>query len=138
MSRPVYLAGAVAEIERADKWLKTLRARGIRVTSTWVDSVRKEGVSNPADNRLRYKYARKDVQEIEDAWRDNGLLWMLAPLEPNVSHGAYFELGYATARGMARIVSGEYLRSIFTSLATFHTHSDELAFQRVARFCEAA
>lgn len=136
MKRPVYLAGAVAEIERAAKWVAVLKARGIEVTSTWVDAVPKEGIANPPDERRRLFYARKDLGEIEEAWEKQGCLWMLAPAEPNTSHGAYFELGYATNLGMPRFVSGEYKRSIFTALAQVTVSDDEVAFKRVARYCE--
>jgi len=121
----VYVAGSSKEPERAARAMNALRAADIEVTSTWVDVIAASGgASNPESitHEQRYDYAIKDVSEVANA----RVLWLLMPQSPSM--GAFFEFGFARARGHQVLVSGaNQYASIFTALAHGRCDTDEEA-----------
>lgn len=129
----VYVAGSSAEIDRAKKWMDALRAKGIPVTSTWVENVTNVGAANPRDASIedKQKWCLQDVREC----LGSKALWLLMPIGPH-SFGATYEFAFFTALhdqdAQTSIVSGDYKRSIFTSFSTcFDT--DEEAFEAICK-----
>lgn len=125
----VYVSGASAEIERAERWSKALRDAGIEVVSTWPEKIREAGVANPTDveREVRAEMAAEDLMELEQAT----VVWLLLP-NGTTSHGAYTELGYALllrdvrTEGLHILASGTE-QSIFTAMVD-HYPTDEDAF----------
>lgn len=110
----VYIAASSDEIDRAEFWHDTLRARSIRVVSTWPVSVRTVGQANPrrAAKESRAMWSRACLAEASSC----DLLWMLVPAKGH-GRGAYAEFGAASALGKQLVVSGDYLQSVFTAQA---------------------
>jgi hypothetical protein len=136
----VYVAGASSEIERAEKWIATLREAGIEVTATWPEVIRKVGDANPmtASRAQRQVWSATDLSEVAHA----EVFWFLLP-EGRPTAGAYTEFGYAVFLGAAAqearacdipgapmfwIVASGKETSIFTALAD-HFDTDEEAFR---------
>jgi nucleoside 2-deoxyribosyltransferase len=126
--RKVYVAGSGAELERAAEVMRLLRLAGIEVVSTWVENIRKVGASNPEHLRAQHRgWADAQVAEVEAC----DLFLMLSP--HGVSHGAFWELGYADCLDKVIVVSGATAtRSVFTARATC-IDSDVDAIAVVAR-----
>jgi len=143
----VYVAGASAEMERAEGWMRKLREAGITVTSTWPDVIRKVGAANPMDapRADRLGWAIDDVRQVVES----NVFWLLLP-QGKVSAGAYTELGCAIAMTLFskqaelaglpaapyKILVSGVETSIFTALGT-HATTDEEAFNSLVAF-EAA
>jgi hypothetical protein len=140
----VYVAGSSGEIERAEKWMASLREAGIEVTSTWPEVIRKVGEANPmtASREDRMLWAAQDLSEVSNAT----VFWFLLP-EGQSTAGAYTEFGYALFLGATarearalgigapqfRVVVSGKETSIFTALAE-HFASDEEAFRSLTLF----
>lgn len=130
----VYVATSSKEIDRASRWMSALRAKGIKVTSTWIDviSAQPNGEANPRDasDEQKQTWCLKDVREA----LGSQVFWLLMPEGP-MSFGASFEYGFYVALSpdleqAAHVVSGDYRKSIFTSFSTcFDT--DEAAFAAI-------
>ena len=124
----VYVAAGSHEIERASAWVSRLRAKGIHVTSTWIDTVKAVGDANPRDasDEQKQAWCLKDVREA----LSSQVFWLLMPTTN--SFGATFEYAFFVALSpdedrYKHVVSGDYKRSIFTSFSTCF-ESDEEAF----------
>ena len=117
----VYVAGASKEIIRAERWVRRLQDDGIIVMSTWTQVIRAVGKANPVDaTPEQYKsWVQKDLDEVAAS----NVLWFLLPEVDTV--GAFVELGYAHAKGLYIVTSGQH-RPIFTpGLTQFHSHYDQ-------------
>jgi hypothetical protein len=86
--------------------------------------VREASEANPADDGARFALAVRCAREVAGA----STLWLLMPRE--VSHGAFWEFGYAAGTSARCIVSGRGVdRSIFTALADcFDTDEQALSW----------
>lgn len=123
MTISVYIAASSLEIERAERCRDLARAAGLQVVSTWTDSVRAVGESNPrtATREQREAWAMACLREVHSA----DVLWLLAPAATAPTRGAWAELGYASAFRRIRIVaSGDTAQSIFCALADLETPND--------------
>lgn len=136
----VYVSCSSKEIERAKKWMDALRAKGILVTSTWVEVIEKSGKdANPrdaTDDQCR-QWAKTDVREVISSQ----VMWMMIP-KGDHSFGATFEytafVMLSDASLQSHIVSGDYKRSIFTRFSTC-VDTDEEAFALIVEaFAEQA
>lgn len=134
----VYVSASSKEIDRAKKWMDALRAKGIKVTSTWIENVTKIGESNPRDASVmdKQRWAVQDIREV----LSSEICWLLMPTGEH-SFGATTEFAFFNAlhniECQSPIVSGDYKRSIFTSFAAcFDT--DEQAFEQIVSAYEAA
>ncbi len=123
----IYVAGASSEIERAEAMIARLKTAGIIVTCTWTENIRKVGHGNPATatHEQRLKWSEQDLREVDQAQ----LLWFLLPREPNVTFGAWVELGFATARAKRIVLSGQS-NNIFVGLGNVFVN-DEEAFNAI-------
>ncbi len=109
----VYVAASALELDRAARAIAMLEAAGIRVVSTWIQSIAAAGgVSNPRDvsaaQRRAWSVADFDELMVAD------VLWFLAPSTP--TRGAWAELGCAYALSKRIVCSGDTGQSIFCAL----------------------
>lgn len=124
----VYVAASALEIDRAKRAMAALRAAGVEVTSTWVQSIEAVGVSNPRDASVeqRMGWAATCFDEIRRAH----LVWLLAPAKNAPTRGAWAEFGFAHASGKGIVSSGDTKQSIFTALWEEH-ETDEAALRSI-------
>jgi hypothetical protein len=136
----IYLAGASAEVARCKALGEWCRRFGHEITFAWWDVVL---AAKTHDRDLtedaRVEYAGKDLVGVIDA----DALWLVVPEERGV--GAWIEFGFALGSirkfpSKRLIVSGDWKKSIFTSLAhdKFDTHEEALAFVQSLGQPEAA
>jgi hypothetical protein len=137
----IYVAASSAEIERAEKWMNALRGEGIAVTSVWPETIRRvqrerhmastHEASNPRQATVadRRTWALENVAQIHAS----EALWLLVPMPPNLSEGAYYELAVANERRKLTLASGggDNQRMVFTALAQILFDADELAFEAI-------
>lgn len=117
----IYVAGASKEVELVEYWMGKLREAGHTITFDWTVDVRAATKSDAElTNAEQSTYATADLDGVEAA----DIVWILVP--DNASTGCWVELGAAVAMRKDIIVSGNYKRCIFTSLAggRFDTHAD--------------
>jgi hypothetical protein len=126
MGMAIYLAGSSSEPERALQWARNLGALGIVVTSSWPSECARVagqgGELNPSGD-MGSEIARQCVAELERSTH----LWLLAPLHH--SAGCWWEFGYASARGLYTVISGDtHRRSVFSALTCSQHLQDKHAF----------
>lgn len=127
--RRLYIAGASAEIDMVAAYMKMARERGWAITFDWTRDVFEARAAGVADSALsddrRAALAVLDLEGVRLA----DAVWLLVP-PPGRSAGAWLELGYAISMQKRIVVSGDYRRSIFTSLASkcFEHHTEVLDF----------
>jgi hypothetical protein len=119
----VYVAGSSNELPRVKRFIEAVVARGHTVTHDWPAEVEEVGNANPLDASLKQRrtWASADLHGVAAA----DLVVVLMP-EGAASFGAGVEFGYALERGIPIVVSGQYLKSIFTAFATCYEHDDEV------------
>lgn len=130
----VYVAGTSADLFRAEAAIGALERAGVRVTSTWPIVVRdRDGIANPRDATIldRARISARCLREVTEA----DLLWLLVPREPVTTRGAWTELGYALARGLTVILSGDTRQSVFSALG-YEYATDEEALALILRIAE--
>lgn len=128
----VYVAASALEIDRARHAVAMLEAAGLRVVSTWIDTIAAAGgVSNPRDASVgqRRAWSVADFAELQRA----DVLWFLAPAQP--TRGAWAELGCAYAWGKSIVCSGDTTQSIFCALGE-ECASDGEAFAAIVAWAE--
>jgi hypothetical protein len=139
--RAIYIAGASKEVNRAAKWMAACRKVGLTVTSTWIENiaevakVRTNGDFAAAANPIKASRADR-VQWSDDnlrGIRSANHLWLLIPEHGVMSHGAFFEFGFAFADGTMTYASGKDHSAIFTAKADWLCETDEQAFCCVLR-----
>jgi hypothetical protein len=128
----VYVAAASAEIDRARHFMQTLRCAGIRVTSSWVESIDEIGQANHLPADLSLHAARTCLAEIIEA----DVLILLVP-PPGHGYGSGVELGFALGSEKETILVGDpdaMGRSVFFSLGLAdHWVIDEAAAIRLLK-----
>jgi hypothetical protein len=127
----VYVCGASAELERAERVIAELRLRGVEVTFDWCAEIRRHqalGIPDSAiDDIGAYRIAMADLHAVG---RAHAVL-LLAPEKPTI--GAWVELGYAAALHRTIIVSGPANRcSLFTRIAHLLIDTDDDALDAIA------
>ena len=137
-----YLAGASAEAAQVKALAEWVRRFGGEITVAWWDSVLASKVHDRyLTEEARVEFAGQDLIGVLDA----DVLWLVVPEERGV--GAWVEFGFVLgcsasdpAKRHRIIVSGDWKKSIFTSLAhdKFDAHSDALAFVQGMLATEAA
>ena len=123
MSTTVYVAASALELDRARRAVAMLEAAGLRVVSTWIETIAAAGgVSNPRDASAaqRRAWSVADFDELQVA----DMLWFLAPASSCPSRGAWAELGCAYAIGKQIVCSGDTAQSIFCALGDEHADDD--------------
>lgn len=130
----VYVAGSSGEIESCASWAHRLRDAGHDVERDWPAIASANGGPNPRDaqHELRLDLAEGDLRGVFNA----SIFWLLVPDAP--SCGAWVELGYAWSLRRKIIVSGDWRKSIFTSLADLRFDQHEAAFRHITGQREAA
>lgn len=120
----VYVAGASAEIERAERAIELCKAAGFVVVSTWPNVVRTVGNANPreASKADRRRWSVADLEEVDRS----DVLWQLTPTKPITTSGAWVELGCAYRAGKYIIASGDTKQSIFPALGEEFATDDEV------------
>jgi nucleoside 2-deoxyribosyltransferase len=128
----VYLAAASADIDRARHFMQTLRCAGIKVTSTWVESIDEHGIVNGGPNDITLHAAKTCLAEIVEA----DVLILLVP-PPGHGYGSGVELGFALGSEKETILVGDpdaMGRSVFFSLGLAdHWVIDEAAAVRLLK-----
>jgi nucleoside 2-deoxyribosyltransferase len=130
----IYVAASSQEMDRAEHWMIRLQEEGVQVTSTWIQTIRKAGATNPADatREQRAIWARQDAAEVRMA---HGL-WLLMPTKP--TSGAWWEFGYAFGLEKQLWISGpDQSRSIFTGLADYSFEKDPDALEGIVNHARA-
>jgi nucleoside 2-deoxyribosyltransferase len=122
----VYIAASSKELGRAKAVKALLEDYGHQVTHDWMAEVEKVGSANPegASQQDLARWASEDLAGVDNA----DFFWLLMPEDGGL--GAFWEAGYAQARGKVLIVSGRHSRSIFTIFAHRYD-SDVEAFEAV-------
>lgn len=131
----VYVAGASSDLSAVDDWMSRLRTAGFAIALDWPANIRVVGDANPRHaaetDRLRWT-----LDDLEAAIASD-VFWMIVP--DGTTTGAWCELGavwsyrrYVT-RAPVIIVSGDWRKTIFTSLADHRFDSHEEAFAWIAR-----
>lgn len=136
----VYVAASSSEMERAKNAIAMLTAIGIECTSRWVATIERVGDANPAEatREDRVQWAQDNLDDIERS----DAVWMLAPSPGVMSHGAFFELGFAIALRNNRaflegvltpriVASGGDHRWVFLALADFVEPNDAMGLDAV-------
>jgi hypothetical protein len=134
----IYIAGASAEIERAERAIELARLAGFEVAYDWPANVREVGESNPPDatDEQRREWAGTALWAVAQV----DAFWLLLPREPTV--GAWFEFGAALARTGARsspyiIASGDDVtHSPFVARAHVHAADDNEALAMLCAYRE--
>lgn len=122
----IYLAGASAEADRAERVSAALLAMGHKITSTWWEVIKAAGEANPANaTRAQYlAWVERDLLELHHA---DALVLLLPALDVHTV-GAWIELGFAVRAHHTIIMSGPH-RPIFTpALAHYTVPTDEDLF----------
>jgi hypothetical protein len=130
----VYVAGASAEILRAEAFVKRLRAAGFEITFDWPAMIRSVGSANGGltdDQRNDASYhALAGVDECE-------VLVLLVPEKPSI--GCWVELGYAFQGCIDTLLYvGDPERTIFSALTRHVVATDDQAFDLLVEWKAAA
>lgn len=143
----IYVAGASAELERAESAIASLRAAGHEITHDWpavIRRVRIEGGQKDSDltDEERHGHAHDDLLAVERA----DVLWLLVPDAP--TSGAWVELGFAiglawpdTATEGPRlvIVSGaKHRNALFCSMGDQAFDDDQAALDWLKNYRDQA
>lgn len=125
----IYIAGASAELDRAESAIAAVRALGHTVVHDWPAVIRKvRHEQGRSDGDLTRAEASDHADEDLAAVRGCDLFWLLVPIAP--SSGCWVELGFAfgiEAGADMVIVSGEHRRWLFASLSDDAFDDDALA-----------
>lgn len=132
----VYVAASAAPDSawRVNAAIAALRDAGVAVTCTWPEVVAATpGGSNPRDasDADRRAWSAQDLAEIDAA----DAVWFLAPTPPATTRGAWFEAGYAFAKGKRLVFSGDTRQSVFCALGS-EMPSDAAAFASLLEIAE--
>jgi hypothetical protein len=132
---PIYVAGASAEVERAERWRDALLATGrFTLTHDWMAQVRAAREEGHATDRTlaegdRVHHARADWGAVLTAH----VVWLLLPEKP--STGCWVELGMALEHQRHEfpskliVMSGANSKAcLFTALVPTHVGTDVDAF----------
>lgn len=130
MTRPtIYVAGAVAEVQRAAGVIAQLRELGFTITHDWTAQV----LAAPDRHERDMETTERQLIALQSmrGAREAGLLILLIPAEGR-GRGAWVEFGYALHACVRLITCGDASCSVFTELAerNFATDAEALAWLR--------
>lgn len=130
----VYIAGSSShwQSDRVQAAIAALRAHDIVVTNTWTEVIVKVGDANPraASDIDRRGWAVQCLNEIDAA----DAVWVLVPVVPATTRGAWFEAGYAYSNHKHVVFSGDTKQSVFCALGReFATDAAAIAYLRELR-----
>lgn len=135
MTGKLYIAGASADIERAERWIAKAREAGVHVTEDWPAKVRTAGAANVGT----IEQLRAAAEACERGVIAASVVWVLVPRETRPTAGAWYEMGMARALGARIVVSADWIalqRCVFTySDGVERFLTDESAFARVVELC---
>lgn len=124
MSLHVYVGGASAEIERAEAFIRRVRAAGHFITFDWPAEIRKSGKANAGlGERERFDAWRACLDAVSDA----DVCVFLAPRDGKTTRGMWAEIGAAQAMGAVPVYVGHDDDSIVTSMCEV-VADDDAAF----------
>lgn len=121
----IYLAGASAEADMCASYMARLREAGRHITLDWPANIRAVGDANPRDasHQDRLRWTMDDIRGVHDA----EIFWLLVPTAHSIGCWAEFAIAWQGRQHL--IVSGDWRRTIFTSLADerYGTHEEAFA-----------
>lgn len=131
----VYVAGASAEVERAERAMRLVRSMGHNIALDWTQvlrAARAQGVRSDADLAPEHALglARQQLLAIDGS----DVLWLLAPARPSV--GAWVEFGFALGLHWPDD-SDDGPRTVIVSGKCAHTIFGQLPDQAFDTDCEA-
>jgi hypothetical protein len=122
----VYLAGASSEIDLCESFIRKLQTAGLEITFDWTAVIRATaGGANPRDATENERHAWT-VQDISGVRRSH-VFWLLVPEKHSI--GCWAELGVAYEARRRIVISGDWRKSIFTSLAYVALDTHDEAFE---------
>jgi hypothetical protein len=121
----IYLAGASKELDTCKNYIEQLKLLGHTITHDWTKEVEANLDANPREASLEdmRKWSDNDFQGVYFA----NFVWLLVP--NNNSAGCWIEYGYALGIGRNVIVSGDWRKSIFSSMSYKRYATHELALE---------
>lgn len=108
-----YVAGWYRAKEEIRPLREALVARGVAVTSRWLDSADHEGVPGVTNTILMVRYMREDLEDVDAA--DAVVLYHPRAHHGKGTGGRHVETGYALARGKPVFLVGD-------AESVFHFH----------------
>lgn len=119
----IYLAGASKELDTCKFYIERLKVLGHTITHDWTKEVEANSEGNPRETPIETMriWSNADFNGVYKA----NMIWLLVP--NNNSAGCWIEYGYALGVGRNVIVSGDWRKSIFSSLAFERYANHELA-----------
>ena len=145
MGKRIYVAGASANIEEIESYIKKLKGAGWTISFDWTVKVREAGDASPDDPVIRRQAALADLEGVTTA----DVVWLVQPAPTSTSTGAWVELGSAlTIRDVRKwvverfkltlpeglpvgpivVASGSSKKCIFSDLADYRFQSNDDAF----------
>ncbi len=118
----VYVAGASAEVERAERVMGWLRDAGLAIALDWTIPVRALGGQSLSEGKLR-----AEAESCLEAVQDSDVLLALIPPRGVHTQGMWAELGVAWASGIRTLASVTNHVPMFATVAEGITWTDESA-----------
>lgn len=100
----IYIAGASAEIERAEHWASVVREAGHTITEDWMAAVRAAVARGDGANTGSPEALAAAAEADERGVFDAQLVWVLRPLKRNATAGAWYEMRCALEGGFRAVV----------------------------------
>lgn len=140
MGRSVYILGASAELERATRAVRMVRAAGYEVAFDWPANMRREGLRSDRELGSGVRFA--SMQACLGAATSADIVWLLLPSAGVETVGAWVELGAALAStrsflgGVEAVLAtgSDSQRSIFLEAAIHVGREDEAAIGHLRTF----
>jgi hypothetical protein len=127
----VYVAAASAELERAERVMKALRAAGIAIANDWTPDVRRHREAGLTDGDLTDEQCGEISSLNLEGVRKAGVLLFLTPKAPSAM--AWVELGCASNVGHLIFASGPSPLLAVRGLADFIFQDDDEAIAALTR-----
>jgi hypothetical protein len=155
VNKRIYVAGASANIEQIEHYIKQLKEAGWAISFDWTVPVRTVGDASPDDPKIRREAALADLEGVATS----DVMWLVQPHPTSTSTGAWVELGAALRgreiykaihaavakhkipldwsfiplKSVSVVASGSSKRCIFTDLADYRFQSDDDAFEFITK-----
>lgn len=132
----IYIAGASAELDIVQGYMRRVRAAGWEVTHDWTAQVAEARAANINDTNISDQEAAEHAtDDLVKGVSAADLLWFIVPPKGR-SAGSWVEYGFALAivpflkerkREYTVVVSGDVAQSIFLRLSSYRFDSHEKA-----------
>ena len=126
----IFIAGSSKEIQIVSGFMQKIRDLGHEITYDWTNTVRLNGGAEKAND------CSADVLRSLELCFDNlhkgvigaDLFWMIVPDSETI--GGWVEYGYTSQTDIPIIISGNWKRTIYNTLAEkrFDTHDEALSY----------